>query len=369
MATEQLLQCRPGCLVLLLLLLASVMMCPLVWSSPPTTVGRPPELTLLAGAAEKGAANTNLLGVLFIRISTPMMDYQLDFYNWNKVFVRYCDGASFSGDAEYEDQDGNRLFFRGLRIWEAIIDELMEKGLANAKQALLAGCSSGGLATLLHCDDFSARFPRKVAVKCFSDAGFFLDKKNIDGERFFRSVYNGVVHLQNVSKVLPKDCLAKMEPLDCFFPSELIKSINTPTFILNSGYDSWQIQNVLVPDESSPENSWLTCKANIRDCDSTQIEVLHGWCIFSLASGFRKTMVGDLKVVQDKEEWGLFIDSCFTHCQTPFKISWDSPISPRLGNKTISQAVGDWHFSRGQRVKEIDCEYPCNPTCSSQLPS
>jgi hypothetical protein len=24
----------------------------------------------------------------------------LDFYNWNKVYVRYCDGASFSGDAE-----------------------------------------------------------------------------------------------------------------------------------------------------------------------------------------------------------------------------------------------------------------------------
>ncbi|XP_044962472.1 pectin acetylesterase 5-like [Hordeum vulgare subsp. vulgare] len=283
-----------------------------------------------------------------------------DFYNWNKVFVRYCDGASFSGDAEYEDQDGNKLFFRGLHIWDAVIDELMEKGLANAKQALLAGCSSGGLATLVHCDDFSARFPRKVAVKCFSDAGFFLDKKDIDGERFIRSVYNGVVQLQNVSKVLPKDCLRKKEPLDCFFPSELIKSITTPTFILNSGYDSWQIQNVLVPDESSPEKSWLTCKANIRDCDFTQMEVLHG---------FRKTLVDDLKLIQNKEEWGLFIDSCFTHCQTPFRISWDSLISPRLGNKTIAQAVGDWHFSREQRVKQIDCEYPCNPTCSSQLPS
>ncbi|XBI76669.1 hypothetical protein VPH35_069873 [Triticum aestivum] len=408
MAAEQLLQRRPGCLVLLLLLLASVMMCPLVWSSPMMTVGRLPELTLLAGAMEKGAVcldgsppayqlergfgsgshswlvylegggwcstveacskhtksalgSSNFMeAVQYAGIFSNDQSQNSDFYNWNKVFVRYCDGASFSGDAEYEDQDGNRLFFRGLHIWEAIIDELMEKGLANAKQALLAGCSSGGLATLLHCDDFSARFPRKVAVKCFSDAGFFLDKKDIDGESFFRSVYNGVVHLQNVRKVLPKDCLAKMEPLDCFFPSELIKSINTPTFILNSGYDSWQIQNVLVPDESSPEKSWLTCKANIRDCDSTQIEVLHG---------FRKTMVGDLKVVQDKEEWGLFIDSCFTHCQKPFKISWDSPISPRLGNKTIAQAVGDWHFSRGQRVKEIDCEYPCNPTCSSQLPS
>jgi hypothetical protein len=42
-------------------------------------------------------------------------------------------------------------------------------------QALLTGCSAGGLATILHCDDFSARFPHDVSVKCLADAGFFLD--------------------------------------------------------------------------------------------------------------------------------------------------------------------------------------------------
>nr|CAB3479088.1 unnamed protein product [Digitaria exilis] len=56
-----------------------------------------------------------------------------------------------------------------------------------------------------------------------------------------RSVCHGVVHLQNVRKVLPKDCLTKTkDPTECFFAAELIKSINTPTFILNSEYDSWQ---------------------------------------------------------------------------------------------------------------------------------
>lgn len=25
------------------------------------------------------------------------------FYNWNRVFVRYCDGASFTGDVEAID--------------------------------------------------------------------------------------------------------------------------------------------------------------------------------------------------------------------------------------------------------------------------
>ncbi|RCV28520.1 hypothetical protein SETIT_5G410800v2 [Setaria italica] len=283
-----------------------------------------------------------------------------DFHNWNIVVIRYCDGASFAGDAEGEDLDGTKLFFRGLRIWEAVVDELMAKGLDTAKQAMLTGCSAGSLAALLHCDNFRERFPKDVSVKCLSDAGFFIDEKDLSGERSLRSLINGIVHLQNVREALPKGCLANKDPTECFFPPELIKSISTPTFILNSDYDSWQIRNALAPNGSYPGQAWSSCKADIRNCSSTQIDVLHG---------FRKKLVSELKVAEHNRDWGLFIDSCFTHCQTPFRISWISRISPRLGNKTIAEAVGDWYFGRREEVKYIDCEYPCNPTCSSRLPS
>ncbi|KAI5001354.1 hypothetical protein ZWY2020_026004 [Hordeum vulgare] len=282
-----------------------------------------------------------------------------DFYNWNKVYVRYCDGASFSGDTEAQAEDGTTLYFRGLRIYEAVINELMEKGLASATQALFTGCSAGALSMMLHCDDFRARFPQEVSVKCFADAGFFIDEKDISGKRSLWSLYDRVIHLQNVRKVLPKDCLANKEPTECFFPAELIKSIRTPMFILNPSYDSWQIRNVLVPDSSAPDKSWLSCKENIRNCNSTQVEVLNG---------LRNKMVNDLKVVEDKEDWGMFIDSCFTHCQSLSGISWHSPTSPRLENKTIAEAVGDWHSGRSQGAKEIDCKYQCNPTCNSLPP-
>jgi hypothetical protein len=42
-------------------------------------------------------------------------------------------------------------------------------------QALLSGCSAGGLASILHCDEFRDLFPRTTRVKCLSDAGLFLD--------------------------------------------------------------------------------------------------------------------------------------------------------------------------------------------------
>lgn len=43
-------------------------------------------------------------------------------------------------------------------------------------QALLSGCSAGGLASLIHCDDFPKFLPKDATVKCLSDAGFFLDE-------------------------------------------------------------------------------------------------------------------------------------------------------------------------------------------------
>uniref|UniRef100_A0A0D9YII4 Pectin acetylesterase n=1 Tax=Oryza glumipatula TaxID=40148 RepID=A0A0D9YII4_9ORYZ len=274
-----------------------------------------------------------------------------DFYNWNKVFIRYCDGASFSGNAEAQDQDGSTLHFRGLRIWQAVLDELMEKGLASAKQALLSGCSAGGLATLLHCNDFHARFPKEVSAKCLPDAGIFLDilcsSEDLSGKRLMWSVFNGTVQLQNVSEVLPKDCLAKKDRTECFLATELVKSITAPTLIVNSAYDSWQIRDTLAPVGSYPGQSWLNCTNDIGNCNSTQMEVLNG---------FRKKFVDGVKVVKDKKDWGLFIDSCFMHCQTKYSISWSSQFSPVLGNMTIAKAVGDWYFERSKTVKEIDCD-------------
>lgn len=101
------------------------------------------------------------------------------FFNWNKVKIRYCDGGSFAGHLESER--GSGLFFRGQAIWEAIIDELLSIGLSKAKQALLSGCSAGGLATLIHCDNFRQILPKEATVKCLSDAGFFLDEIQLQG--------------------------------------------------------------------------------------------------------------------------------------------------------------------------------------------
>ncbi|XP_077239078.1 pectin acetylesterase 5-like isoform X2 [Tasmannia lanceolata] len=274
-----------------------------------------------------------------------------DFFNWNKVKIRYCDGASLAGNMENEAQNGTTLFFKGQLIWEAIMDELLSVGLANARQALLSGCSAGGLATLIHCDDFRELLPKGATVKCLADAAFFLDEKDVSGKPSMRSFYHDVVAIQGVAKSLHKDCILRMES------SQVIKNIKTPLFLVNPAYDFWQIQNVLAPSSSDPHHYWLKCKLNIQNCDPSQIEILQG---------FRTALLNALSDFQHNKDGGMFINSCFIHCQTWMANTWHSPKSPRIGNKTIAEAVGDWFFDR-RAVKEIDCPYPCNPTCYNMV--
>ena len=76
-----------------------------------------------------------------------------DFCNFNRVFLIYCDGNSFSGNRDLpypvvEDGQKANLYFRGRRIVDEVLKALSANyGLADAKNVLLTGCSAGGLAT------------------------------------------------------------------------------------------------------------------------------------------------------------------------------------------------------------------------------
>lgn len=276
-----------------------------------------------------------------------------DFYNWNKVKIRYCDGASFTGHPESEQKNDTKLFFRGQLIWEAMMEELLSIGLSNAQEALLSGCSAGGLATLIHCDDFREIMPKDAKVKCLSDAGFFLNEKNVAGTATFQSFYNDVVKLQGAAGSLKKECVSKMEPSKCFFPQQIVENTKTPVFLVNPTYDFWQIKNILVPGPLDPRDSWYKCQLSIQLCDPEQIQVLQG---------FRNSFLKAVSEFQQKKDGGMFINSCYIHCQTWISETWHASNSPRINNKTIAESVGDWFFDR-KVSKYIDCPYPCNPTC------
>lgn len=57
-------------------------------------------------------------------------------HNWNHVWIKYCDGNSFTGDNESTTVVGNTtLFWRGSRILDAVIESLMGSSVAALSNA------------------------------------------------------------------------------------------------------------------------------------------------------------------------------------------------------------------------------------------
>ncbi|XP_078162680.1 pectin acetylesterase 11-like isoform X2 [Carex rostrata] len=275
-----------------------------------------------------------------------------DFYNWNRIKVRYCDGSSFTGDVDTVDPKTN-LFYRGNRIWLAVIEDLLAKGMNKAQNALLSGCSAGGLASILHCDRFQSLLPATAKVKCFSDAGYFIDAKDVSGGQSIRSFYQQVVTTHGSAKNLPSSCTSRLPSGLCFFPQYVVPQMRTPLFILNAAYDSWQMKNILAPNTADPKKAWSECKLNIKKCTSTQLVTVQD---------YRTEFLNAIPRMGNTSSTGMFIDSCYAHCQSGSQLTWISDGSPSIQKTTIGKAVGDWFYDR-KVVRLIDCTYPCNPTC------
>ncbi|XP_057964569.1 pectin acetylesterase 8-like isoform X2 [Malania oleifera] len=316
-----------------------------------------------------GSSKEMLKSIAFTGILSKEKKFNPDFYNWNRIKIRYCDGASFTGDVEEVDPATN-LHFRGARIIPAVLEDLLAKGMKNATNAVLSGCSAGGLASILHCDSFKSLLP---------------------------------VDTKGSAKHLPSYCTSQMKAELCFFPQNVVRQIKTPLFILNSAYDSWQIHNILAPGVNDPHGHWHKCKADIVQCSPCQLQSIQD---------FRAQFLAALARLDGVSSSGRFIDSCYDHCQSEKQETWFGDESPLLNKtvrdcsiiffffilfyffhshtqllkvslenliyflhelcvytytlQTIAEAVGDWYYERST-FQVVDCAYPCNPTCHNQV--
>ncbi|KAB2632059.1 notum-like protein [Pyrus ussuriensis x Pyrus communis] len=302
-----------------------------------------------------GSSKKMLKEIAFSGILNGRHMFNPDFYNWNRVKVRYCDGASFTGDVAAVNL-ATGLFFRGARIFRAVIEDLLAKGMGKAKNAMLSGCSAGGLASILHCDNFHALLPVGAKVKCVSDAGYFINAKDVSGARHVEQFFSQVVATHGSGKNLPPSCTSKLSPGLCFFPQYFASQIRTPMFYVNAAYDSWQIKNILAPGVADPHGTWQNCKLDITHCKPTQLKTMQD---------FRAQFLSAIGGVSGSRSKGMFIDSCYAHCQTELQETWLMPDSPVLNKTTIAKAVGDWFYDRTP-FQKIDCPYPCNPTCHNR---
>ncbi|KAK4434229.1 Pectin acetylesterase 8 [Sesamum alatum] len=294
---------------------------------------------------EVGSSNLRKGPVYFGQILSSKKSINPDFYNWNRVSVVYCDGSSYMGDVE-----GNTdIKRRGARIFDAIMEDLLAKGMKNAKNAILSGGSAGGLGTIMHCDGFRALIPGASRVKCISDSGFFIHAKELLGAKKREEFFGIIMAYHGITKSLPKSCTSKMSASLCFFPENVVKDIKTPLFFLESAFDDHQLKK----HTFSNDPTWRSCTSNLKLCTPTQLETM---------KDFRAAMIKTLRGVAKSPSTGIFVHSCYRHGHFYDRNFWNN--SPILGEKTIVKAVGDWYFDRSS-VREIDTQNQLPQNCTN----
>eukprot|EP01087_Luapelamoeba_hula_P011291 TRINITY_DN3051_c0_g1_i1.p1 TRINITY_DN3051_c0_g1~~TRINITY_DN3051_c0_g1_i1.p1 ORF type:complete len:391 (+),score=62.63 TRINITY_DN3051_c0_g1_i1:29-1174(+) len=212
-------------------------------------------------------------------------------YNWNMVYMKYCDGGSFSGNATAPFKIGNTdvtLHFRGTAIRTAMRDHLLARGLSKATDVVVSGCSAGGLATFLHADWWRAAVPSAHVVG-LPDSGFFIDYES--PQKRYESQMTWVYSAMNVAEGIDADCVKFYKgsafPWKCMFAQYVAPFIKTPIFALQSQYDAWQIPEILASNNATLINIY---GKNLTDILTKSL------------------------IMSPTKTNGVFLDSCYHHC-------------------------------------------------------
>lgn len=231
------------------------------------------------------------------------------FYNWNKAYVKYCDGASFTGNVNHPVVFlGKVMYFAGGRIFHAALESLRARGMVNPSEAILAGCSAGALGVYSHCDRF-AEVVGANKTRCFADAGFFINAPNTQSKYPMMRTLANIMKLQNTAGSMNQECLNAAQPdlyskASCWFPNKILVHLNTPVFALNDAYDTWQLVNSWFKDDLV----FRACIRDLRTCTPSQLTVIQA---------FRSLLISQADLLTlPSSPHGAYLTSCFRHCQS-----------------------------------------------------
>ena len=183
---------------------------------------------------------TDIFGNYFIR--NPSTDNYM--HNWNMILLRYCDGSSFTGNTQIV-YNNSILYYKGSLIMQAFINELKFLTSNKITHLVVGGMSAGGLASIIHIDKFKNAFPN-ILITGLCDSGFFPFHDNKKCEKGpYQSNMMNLYNLMNSSAGIHNDCKLAGLGYRCLNAFDTFKFIQTPMFILQSKYDTYNIESIL----------------------------------------------------------------------------------------------------------------------------
>jgi hypothetical protein len=257
------------------------------------------------------------------------------FNSFNMVFIKTCDGGSFSGNRSAPVNTSGvatrtnmgsspPLYYRGRSILDSVIDALLGMGVGNATDVVIGGGSAGALAVYLHADHYRARLDPLHEKKfvALADCGFFMDSNGVTTQQLGEEIglphsggyHDGIAWIYSadgMNAVVDRECRAAhaANPELCLFAAHLSPFVKTPLFALQAKYDAWQIPNIL------------------RSADSKVIN----------AFGANLTALLNSSLLSGRPGNGAFVDGCKHHC--------GGYNTYHVDNMTQAEAVAAWYIN------------------------
>lgn len=125
---------------------------------------------------------------------------------------------------------------------------------------------------------------------------------------------------------------------ECMFAPYSYKYISTPLLVINSQYDSWQLQNILqVP---------YPCYHNVSTCNSTE---------WDLIDNYHENYFGNITTILQENCW---IDSCFLHGQILEKYY----NQPKVDNVTMNDIISSFVLiENNTHISPLIDQHTCLP--------
>ena len=208
-----------------------------------------------------------------VRLLSSKEKYNPNFYNWNKAFVRYCDGSSFISDRKYEI-NGSKVYMYGKNNLLGVLNYLKYNyNFTNADSVILSGFSAGSFSALIYANYIETLTTKKNNTFIISDSGFFydLDEKKLKVNRLVQKAYEYSINHTEIVNLFNYYCdkeYIEKEPWKCLSGEYFIYNVKVPILSFQNVYDAW-ITRVI-----NGNDCWFN-KNYIKNCSNEQLDKIY----------------------------------------------------------------------------------------------
>ncbi|XP_034095162.1 inactive palmitoleoyl-protein carboxylesterase notum1b isoform X1 [Gymnodraco acuticeps] len=297
-------------------------------------------------------------------IMSPQPEENPHWWNANMVFIPYCSSDVWSGATPKTNQSD--YAFMGSLIIKEVVNELLTKGLDNAKVLLLAGSSAGGTGVLLNVDRVAEQLESLghggVQVRGLADSGWFLDNKQYKITACLDTISCAPTEaikrgIRYWGGLVPESCRQAHvgQEWNCFFGYKVFPTLKSPVFVVQWLFDEAQltVDNIHLTGQPVHEGQWRYIQNLGQELRSTLRDVPAMFAPACLSHELiTRTYWMDIHVKGTSLPRAL-------HC-------WDRSLQPNNHtNSTNHNQKPKTPHTRGCPLHLIDsCPWPhCNPTC------